>query len=96
MWCFTGAPDERARGRGMEMGIGRGGGWAWCIAESERRSRRQQGGVLVVSWLSLSSIQHKANPPQSQQRQPTETQNVRRLNETFYVGSCGFRSVSLI
>ena len=25
-----------------------------------------------------------------------ETKNVRRLKETFYVGSCGFRSVSLI
>ena len=25
-----------------------------------------------------------------------ETQNFRRLNDNFYVGSCGFRSVSLI
>ena len=90
MWCFTGAPDERARGRGMEMGIGRGGGWAWCIAESERRSRRQQGGVLVVSWLSLSSIQHKANPPQSQQRQPTKRKLPVVLTKLFMYEAADF------
>ena len=45
----------------------------------------------LCSWLLKL-----AHTPASRTLTAHETQNVRRLNETFYVGSCGFRSVSLI